>query len=407
MLGVVPYDREERSEQLMRQLATELGIADTYSPTPVGVFLAEPGVTVPDPYSDGVGPPRTGCIRCGQCMLGCRFNAKKTLPKNYLWLAERRGAHVVAERRVTDVRPLGALDGGDGYLVTSERAGAPVRRDRRDVSAAGVIVAAGAVGTNELLRRCRDSGSLPNLSARLGELVRTNSEAITAATSLEAGADLRAGVAITASIHPDDSTHVTNNTYGDGGDAVALTYGPLTGGGRLPRPVQLAMALARHPLRALRHLAPRGWSRRSVIFTVMQSTDNSLRLRPTRRGRLQTEHADGEPPRSYLPIANEIARLAARRIGGYAQTSLAESLLSTPTTAHFVGGAVIGADAAHGVIDRHRRAFGYERLLVCDGASIPANVGMNPSLTIVAMAEEAMSHIPPNGGERAGPRESP
>ncbi len=392
MLGVVPFTGHGASETLMADLATDLGVAETVHPTDVGVWFGEPGRTVPDPYFDGAGPERTGCVRCGQCMLGCRYGAKNTLVKNYLALAERLGVRIVPEREVTDVEPLGAADGRDGYAVTTQRSGRWMRRDRRIFRARGVVVAGGALGTAQLLRDCRDRGSLPALSDCLGDLVRTNSEAITA-VSARRGADLTADLAITTSIHPDAQTHVTNNTYGAAGDLLGLTYGPLTGGHR--RVWQFFLA---HLLRPDRWLLPtriRGWSKRTVVFTVMQSSESSLRLRPSgRRGRLQTELADGPPPASYLPIANEVARLAALRLGGVAQTSVMESLRGAPTTAHLLGGAVIGADASCGVVDRYRRAFGYRNLLVTDGSTVPANVGVNPSLTITALAEEAMSHVP-------------
>lgn len=393
MLGVTTFRGDGASEQLMAQIAEQLGAADSLHPTEVGVWFGAPGERAPDPYFDGAGPERTGCTRCGQCMLGCRVGAKNTLPKNYLALAEGLGARIVAERTVIDVRPLGASDGADGYLLTTERSGAWVRRDRRELRVRGVVVAAGALGTARLLRRCRDGGSLPDLSPMLGELVRTNSEAITAITA-PSGTELGSDLAITTSIHPDGDTHVTNNTYGRAGDALGLSYGPLTGGTR--RRLQFLAAHALRPDRWLLPLRIRGWSARTVVFTVMQSTESSLRLVPTgRRGRLQTALGDGPAPASHLPIANRVAEIAAEQTGGLPQTSVLESLRGAPTTAHLLGGAVIGADPSRGVVDRYRRAFGYRNLLITDGSTVPANVGVNPSLTITALAEEAMTHVPP------------
>jgi cholesterol oxidase len=393
MLGVTTYVGDGPSEAMMRKIAAELGVTDSLHATEVGVFLGMPGRKVPDPYFDGQGPDRTGCIRCGQCMLGCRYNAKNTLVKNYLHLAERLGARVEAERKVVDIRPLGAADGTGGYAVTTVRSGRWFRRDRRTVHTKGVIVAAGALGTTRLLRSLKDSGALPRLSNRIGDLVRTNSEAIVAATARGRDLDWTTDIAITRSVHPDGHTHFTNNTYGAGGDLMGLLFGPSTSGRGRRR--QLLRAILVHPLVWLRPRRLKGWSKRSVLFTVMQSLDSSLRIRPSRfTKRLNTEIADGIPPASDLPIANRVASLAAQIMGGDPQSSVLESVMGTSTTAHILGGAVIGATPEHGVVDRYRRAFGYENLLVTDGSTMPANVGVNPSLTITALAEEAMTHIP-------------
>jgi cholesterol oxidase len=408
MLGVIDADADGASERLMRRLAADLGVPDGYRPTPVGVFLGEPGQggeTVPDPFFGGEGPDRTACIRCGQCLLGCRHGAKNTLVKNYLWLAERRGVEIRADSEVTDVRSLPGpgVPGAAGYRLRFRRPG-PLPSASRTLTAGGVVIAAGALGSNRLLRRCRDAGSLGRLSPRLGRLVRTNSETITAATSAREGADYSADIAITASVFPDEHTHFTNNTYGAAGDLLGINFGPLTGGGSRPR--RTAAALAQTVRRPGRWLAPRrlrGWSRRSVIFTTMQSTDTALRFRRRRGplgrgGALQTELEPGAtPPQSFIPLANEVAERAAERMGGYAQSSLMESLLGTPGSAHLLGGAVIGAGPETGVVDHRQRAFGYENLLVCDGSAVPANPGVNPSLTIAALAERAIDLVPEPG----------
>jgi cholesterol oxidase len=401
MLGVVVHENDDPADQLLREFGEEIGVGDTYQKTPIGIFLGEPGKTVPDPYFGGEGPDRTGCTQCGRCMVGCPQGAKNTLVKNYLWLAERRGVTVTADRTVTDIRPLGAADGSDGYAVTCERSGLLRGRGRRTLRARGVIVAAGALGTNKLLQRCRLGGSLPRISSRLGELVRTNSEVILAVTVPEDyPEDLTKRVAITSSIYPDPHTHIETVTYGNDGDSMNALYTLLVGDGtRMTRPLKLLAQILRHPLKFAQVMWPKGWSRRTIIVLVMQTLDNAIALRPKlkRSGdvRLQTEQDPERPNPTFIPVANEAAEWLARRTGGIAQSSVNEALFNVPTTAHILGGAVIGHSTEDGVVDHRQRVFGYENLLVCDGAAVPANVGVNPSLTITALAEHAMTEIPP------------
>ena len=407
MLGVVDYDRDDQPGLLLKRLASGLGVADTYRRTRVGVFLGEPGETVNDPFFGGEGPDRTGCLRCGRCMLGCPHGAKNTLVKNYLWFAERLGTRVMPERTVVDIRPLGAGDGAEGYVVTSERSGAWLRKDPRALTAGGVIVAAGALGTNELLARCRLNGSLPAISPRLGELVRTNSEAIVVVTAKDRSADFSDGVAIGSSIYPDPHTHIETVTNGGRGDSLRFMYTLLTGDGtRVTRPLRWLAGIIRHPVQFAGTLWPFGWSRRSITLLVMQTRDNAiaLRARRNRRGtgvRMQTEQDTARPNQTFIPIANQAATLLAKQIGGIAQSNVSEALANIPTTAHILGGAVIAATPEGGVVDHRQRVFGYQNLVVCDGAAVPANVGVNPSLTITALAEHAMSHIAVAGTDPA------
>jgi cholesterol oxidase len=411
MLGVVVHDRDDPADQLLRELGEELGVGDTYRKTPVGVYLDNPGRTVPDPYFEGAGPERTGCLQCGRCMVGCPHGAKNTLVKNYLWLAERSGVEVQPDRTVTDIRPLGAADGSDGYAVSSERSGMLPGLGRRTLTARGVIVAAGPLGTNKLLQSCRLGGSLPRVSARLGELVRTNSESILAVTVPDDyPEDLTKRVAITSSIYPDPHTHIETVTYGEAGDAISTLYTLMVGDGtRVTRPLKLLGQILRHPLKLMRTLWPGGWSRRTIFVLVMQTLDNAIALRPRlmRSGkvRLQTEQDPERPIPTFIPVANEAAEWLAKRTDGIAQSSVMEATLNIPTTAHILGGAAIGHGPEDGVVDAGQRVFGYQNLLICDGAAVPANVGVNPSLTITALAEHAMSKIPPKEG--AGPSRLP
>ncbi len=399
MLGVTTYEGVGPADELLRRFAAETGSADTWKNTRVGVFFGPAGERVEDPYFGGEGPERTGCVRCGQCMIGCRYGAKNTLRKNYLWFAEKLGVKIHSERQVVDIRPLG--EPGEGYELTTERAGAILRRQRRTMRVRGVVVAAGALGTNRLLRDCKHRGSLPAISDQLGELVRTNSESIMAVTAPDDRYDFANSVAITSSIYPDPNTHIEVVTYGKGGDSVSALFTLMTGDGtKLTRPVLWLGQALRHPIKLARSLVPFGWSRRTVILLVMQSLDNAIRLVPKKRifgngVRLQTEQDPERPNPTFIPVANKVAAWFAEQIDGFAQGGLTESLFNTPTTAHILGGAVIGFGPDTGVIDPRQRVFGYEDLLICDGAAMPANPGVNPSLTITAMAERAMAGVPP------------
>jgi cholesterol oxidase len=400
MLGVAVHENDDAADELLREFGEELGVADTYQKTPVGIFFGEAGKTVPDPYFGGEGPARTGCTQCARCMVGCPHGAKNTLVKNYLWLAERRGVEVTPDRMVTEIRPLGAADGSEGYAITSERSGVLRGRGRRTVTARGVVVAAGALGTNKLLQRCRLGGALPRISPRLGELVRTNSEVILAVTVPEDYPDdLTKRVAISGSIYPDPHTHIETVSYGKAGDSMNALYTLLVGdGSRLTRPLKLLAQILRHPGKFAQVMWPKGWSRRTIIILVMQTLDNAIALRPKlkRSGdvRLQTEQDPERPNPTFIPVANEAAEWLAERTGWIAQSSINEALMNVPTTAHILGGAVIGHNPEDGVVDSRQRVFGYENLLVCDGAAVPANVGVNPSLTIAALAEHAMAEVP-------------
>lgn len=404
MLGVVEYDRDGVADLLLKEYAETIGVSDTYTRTPVGVFLGEPGVTVPDPYFGGEGPDRTGCVRCGGCMIGCRYGAKNTLVKNYLWFAEKLGVEIMPDRTVVDIVPLGAGDGAEGYELRHQRSGGILRRQPRTVRARGVIVSAGALGTNRLLQRCKLNGSLPGISDQLGYTVRTNSESIMSVLAPDdSGYDFSESVAITSSIHTDAATHIEVVTYGDGGDSQSLLATVMVEAGkRGTKPLHFLIALARKPKAALQILRIKGTARRSVILLVMQSLDNSMRLKVKRRlpggaVALTTEQDPLHPNPDKVPAAYAAARWFAQRVGGEAYSSVPEATLAIPITAHILGGAVIAADASSGVVDGRHRVFGYQNLLVTDGAAVPANVGANPSLTITALAERAMSFIPPKG----------
>ncbi|MEU7928655.1 GMC family oxidoreductase [Micromonospora sp. NPDC049107] len=405
MLGVTTYPVHTGADRAMRAVADRMGVGHTFHATPVGVHIGRPGERVADPYFGGVGPQRTGCLHCGSCMTGCRHGAKNTLAKNYLWLAERLGATVHPLTTVTAVRPAA----GGGYEVHTERTGAWLRRRRQVIHADQVVFAAGALGTQRLLHEMKATGALPRLSDRLGALTRTNSEAILGASIPRRRArrertDFTEGVAITSSFHPDPQTHIEPVRYGRGSNAMGLLQSLLVDGG--PHRVRRWLgSIVRQPRLAARMLTVRGWSERTVIALVMQSVDNSLTTR-WRRGRwgrrLVAGPGHGTPSPTWIPAGNTATRLLAEEIGGTPGGSLTEPF-DIPVTAHILGGAVIGATPADGVVDPWHRVYGHPGLHVVDGAAVSANLGVNPSLTITAQAERAMSFWPNRGDEDPRP----
>ncbi len=399
MLGVNDTPIDTRADVLMRELAEDLGVADSYSVTPVGVFFGEPGKTVPDPYFGGAGPDKTGCIGCGSCMTGCKHGAKNMLTTNYLYLAEQAGATVHAERRVDDVRPLP----GGGYRVVTKRPGAWFRHESQTFTAEQVVFAAAAIGTQKLLFKLRDGGSLPRISHRLGQMTRTNSEAIVQAVSDDPAADYTDGIAITSSIHPDEHTHIEPVRYGKGSNAMGLLTTVMVDGGdeNESRRRKFVKTIARHPVKFVKSLSVKRWSERTVILLVMQTLDNSITTMRKQIGPLSflsSGPGHGEANPTWIPVANQAARIVADKIDGEPTGSFMEAALDMPTTAHFIGGCTMGTDANNSVIDPYHRMHGYEGLHVIDGSTITANLGVNPSLTITALAERAVA-LWPNKGE--------
>ncbi|HEX3542239.1 MAG TPA: GMC family oxidoreductase [Acidimicrobiales bacterium] len=399
MLGAVLNPTMTPADEVMKEVAEELGVGDTFHATPVGVFFGDPGKEVDDPYFGGVGPTRRGCIQCGECMTGCRHGAKNTLLKNYLYLAEQGGATIYDLTTVQEIRPSAT----GGYDVVTSRTGSR-RATRRTFHADQVVLAAGTMGTQRLLHHLRDEGILPRLSARLGELTRTNSEAILGARTFRRDADFTRGVAITSSFHPTPDTHVEPVRYGKGSNAMGLLTTALADGGGRSRQLTWLKEVIRQPVAMVRNLSMRHWSEQTIIALVMQTRDNSITCFTKKAlfgRRLTSRQGHGEPNPTWIPVGHEVARRIARRIGGFPGGGW-NDVFNIPMTAHFLGGAVIGDSPETGVIDPYHRVYGHRGLHVVDGAAVSANLGVNPSLTITAQAERAMS-LWPNRGD-ADPR---
>ncbi|MFF9275171.1 GMC family oxidoreductase N-terminal domain-containing protein [Streptomyces griseosporeus] len=423
MLGVRLNPTMTPSDVHLKAAAERMGCGDTFHMAPVGVFFgdgedadgtarAKPGEQVPDPYFGGVGPARKACLECGECMTGCRHGAKNTLNENYLYLAEKAGAKVHPLTTVVSV----TSDSRGGYAVTTVPTDDRRKGRGRTFTARRVILAAGTYGTQTLLHRMKATGQLPYLSPRLGELTRTNSEALVGAQTDDRRyrratgapkADFTRGVAITSSVHPDENTHIEPVRYGKGSNSMgslSILQVPYAEG-RSRVGAWLANA-ARHPLLVLRSLSNRRWSERTIIGLVMQSLDNSLTtyLKPSGvgKGLLTARQGHGAPNPKQIKAASEGASALAAEINGFAGSNVGE-LMGTPLTAHFLGGCPIGSSAETGVIDPYHRLYGHPGISVVDGAAVSANLGVNPSLTITAQAERAMSFWPNKGEEDQRP----
>ena len=398
MLGVVTNPRSGPKDELLLQVAQDRGVADTFHHTDVGVFFNEghEGVEVDDPYFGGAGPRRAGCIHCSECFTGCKHNAKNTTTLNYLHLAEANGAEVHPLTTVTSVKP----DGEGGYVIQTVRSNGKLRKARRTFTAEQVVFAAAALGTQKLLHTLRDDGTLKDLSPRLGELTRSNSEAILAVGTPSRDVDFAQGVAITSSIHPEPQTHVEVCTYGKGQNALNIQTVPMVDGGAF-RFMRLLLSIVLHPINFLRTQNLYRASERGVIVLVMQSLDNSL-TSYLKRGKLVTKQGMGEPNPDWIPLAHEIAREYAAKMGGFT-ANVVTDIFNIPATAHYIGGCTIGDGPDTGVIDPYQRVYGYPGLHIADGSAITANLGVNPSLTITAQAERAMAFWPNKGEADARP----
>lgn len=406
MLGVTRNPRRLPADEVCRQIAESLGYGHTFESLPVGVFFGEENVKVADPFFNGAGPGRSGCNFCGGCMVGCRYGAKNTLMKNYLYFAEKNGAEVRAQVKVVDIKPLTLEDHSHGvinearYAVVYQSSTSPIKH-RQTVFAMNVIVSAGTIGTLELLFRCRDeTKSLHKISGQLGNRVRTNSENILGVTARKRDVDYSKGIAISSIFNADEVTRVEPVRFNDGSSFIRMLSAPIIEGtnNMFMRFVKMLWEILSHPWDFLYSKIFSRWARSTTILLVMQTEENLTRIRLGRsfftfgRKGLVVQH-EKEHSAESLPLAHTVARAFADKVDGVPATSFTDSLFNFPTTAHLMGGVPFGKDEQEGVIDLNFEVFNYPGLYVVDGSVMPANPGVNPSLTITALAEYAMSKI--------------
>ena len=395
MLGVTPNPKLWESDDHLYHYAREINREQHFKPTEVGIYFGDPDQEHPDPYFNGIGPPRRGCDHSGHCMVGCKQGGKNSLDRNYLFLAERLGVKIYPQTEAITI----IHDNGAYQIITRKSTGVNRSQTATFISK-GVVLAAGALGTTTLLLRCKHKGTLPNLSSQVGKNVRTNSEVLVGAISKNKKSDYSKGISITSSLFVNDHTHIEPVRYPRGSDIMFWLSTLMTdGSSRWKRPLTFLWNCLTHPLLVLRTLNPVGWARRSIILLVMQNHDNRLELSLRRKWlwpfikSLTSTWSTSTIP-SYIPEANHAAKSIAKKINGFPSNSVTEVVLNMPLSAHILGGCVMGKDADHGVVDAHCRVFNYENMHIVDGSIIPANLGVNPSLTITALAEYAMNSIP-------------
>ncbi len=390
MLGVARNPRMDTGDYALREIAKELGKEKDFELTDVAVFFGKPDETVPDPYFNGKGPERSGCQFCGACMIGCRYNAKNTLDKNYLYFAKKNGAEILSEKEVYDVLPL-SKNGEEGYIVKWKSSTKFFKR-RGEFKTKGVIFSGGVLGTVPLLLKLKNS-SLPNFSDKIGFGIRTNSESLLGVTSTEKEAVFSEGIAISSILHTDEHSHVEPVRYPSGSGFWRIMMAPaLTGDKWYVRLHKVITEIFRHPVKWIKLFFVKDWAKQTQILLFMQTLDSTLRFSRGFLG-MKSEMDKGKTPSAFIPEAHSIAKKFAEKVNGTSVALLSETLMGIPTTAHILGGACMGKDKEEGVIDKDNKVFGYENMYVCDGSMISANPGVNPSLTITALTERAMSKI--------------
>ncbi len=397
MLGAAKNPKLFDSDLVVKEVARRMGKEDHFEATDVAVYFGVPGKEVEDPYFDGKGPSRTGCTHCGACMTGCRYNAKNTLDKNYLYLAQQLGAEILAEQEVVDVIPLGQ-NGRKGYEVTLKES-TTIFKKKRKVRARGIVFSGGVIGTVKLLLQLKQKKSLPNLSDKLGTEIRTNNEALIPVTSIDAkGKDYTKGVAIGSILHTDENSHLEPCRYSSGSGFWRLLVWPKTTGSNIfSRLGNLVVNIVKKPIAFLKLVFVRDWAKKTPIILFMQTLDSTLKFSLNTIGRMNSSVSTGKKPTPFIKEAEEIANHFADITNGVPTTMSLETLFAIPSTAHILGGCPMGENKETGVIDKENKVFGYENMLVCDGSMISANPGVNPSLSITAISEHAMSKLQAKG----------
>lgn len=391
MLGATTNPYLESADKLLQQLATNQKRVKHFEPTKVAVFFGEPDKTVADPYFNGKGPERSGCNNCGACMTGCRYNAKNTLDKNYLYLAQKLGVEILAEKEVIDVKPLGNKDGSDGYKIIYQSATSFLKK-QTEITSKGVIFSGGVLGTVKLLLKLKIK-SLPNLSNKIGKDIRTNNESLIFSITDDKTRDFTKGIAIGSIYHPDNDSHLEVVRYGKGSGFWRLGIFPNTSqGGLLQRLKQMFRKIIKEPIKYLKLFTVKDFSKQSIVLLFMQHLDSTLQFKRGIFG-MKSKVSSGTKPIASIPTANKLANEFGELINAKSFVLLTETVLNIPSTAHILGGAVMGENSDIGVIDHKHRVFGYKNMLIIDGSSISANPGVNPSLTITALAERAMEKL--------------
>ncbi|MEM9547152.1 MAG: GMC oxidoreductase [Bacteroidota bacterium] len=394
MLGATKNPVLFDADKTLKEVAKEIGKEDEFDTPNVAVYFGKPNVAHPDPYFQGAGPERVGCNFCGACMTGCPNNSKNTLDKNYLYLAQKHGAEIVAENEVIDVVPIQTKEGSEGYEVTYKSSTA-FFKSKKKIKSKGVIFSGGVLGTIKLLLKLKKK-SLPNLSDELGKNIRTNNETLVSVSTLDDNNDFSRGVAIGSILHTDENTHIEICRYGEGSNAWKLAHLPYSSA-RNPfvRIYHVFANFFKSPIDYLKTYWKNSWAKKTAVILFMQTLDSSLTFKRNLFGMMKSEVNEGNPPSPFIPESIQLTALYAKKANGKATSFVGETLMGIPSTAHILGGAVMGVDRTKGVIDKNNHVFGYKNILVVDGSMISANPGVNPSLSITAIAERAMAQIEP------------